>query len=337
MKKIFTLIAAVFVAMSVNAKEEISVSDFAPWDNCTIEGSTITMDANYKGGAIYLGRDMSEFDYVWIKFSNATGKPNFGVTYDDWQYNADWGPVFASTTVEMDGTGMVGIKLDKKTVIQHGNAEVDGEGIGDVYAQHVQQLTIQGGAAAASVTVEAIYFGTAAEFVEDGGDVPVRPEPGGSLVMFDTPTVYNGWTVSNVIPAKFFDVAEVGDVIYCTISNKAEGEGAFNAIFKIVENWSDYTELEEGKEVGEDYFKTTIPSEDVIDYLQKSGLRLQGIGFTLEKVELIVPEDDPIEDSIVLNSVKANSNAPVFNLAGQQVNKAVKGVYIQNGKKFVVK
>ena len=32
-----------------------------------------------------------------------------------------------------------------------------------------------------------------------------------------------------------------------------------------------------------------------------------------------------------------NANAPIYNLAGQQVNKAVKGVYIQNGKKFIVK
>ena len=32
-----------------------------------------------------------------------------------------------------------------------------------------------------------------------------------------------------------------------------------------------------------------------------------------------------------------NVNAPIYNLAGQQVSKAVKGVYIQNGKKFIVK
>ncbi len=49
---------------------------------------------------------------------------------------------------------------------------------------------------------------------------------------------------------------------------------------------------------------------------------------------------EPIEDidnAISLSTVKANSSAPIFNLAGQQVSKAVKGVYIQNGKKFVVK
>ena len=39
-----------------------------------------------------------------------------------------------------------------------------------------------------------------------------------------------------------------------------------------------------------------------------------------------------------INSINAaNSKAPVYNLAGQRVSKAQKGVYIQNGKKVAVK
>ena len=34
---------------------------------------------------------------------------------------------------------------------------------------------------------------------------------------------------------------------------------------------------------------------------------------------------------------KVNANAPIYNLAGQKVNKSYKGVVIQNGKKFVQK
>lgn len=37
------------------------------------------------------------------------------------------------------------------------------------------------------------------------------------------------------------------------------------------------------------------------------------------------------------SAVVANPNAPIFNLAGQKVSKAYKGVVIQNGKKFVQK
>lgn len=34
---------------------------------------------------------------------------------------------------------------------------------------------------------------------------------------------------------------------------------------------------------------------------------------------------------------KENTNASIYNLAGQKVNKSYKGVVIQNGKKFVQK
>lgn len=198
---------------------ELPISKFAPWDGTSIEGNVITMGAGWKGGAIYVGGDMTQFDYVWIKFKNASGTPNFGITYDEWTKNESWGPVFAAVTTAMDGTGMVGIKLDKKTVMVHGNAETGGVGIGDVYAQHVQQITIQGGNSAASVEVEGIWFGTTAEFVKAGGDVPVRPEAGGALTMWEGELVYDGWGVSSTVDPKYFEVAEVGDIIYCSVKD----------------------------------------------------------------------------------------------------------------------
>jgi hypothetical protein len=50
-------------------------------------------------------------------------------------------------------------------------------------------------------------------------------------------------------------------------------------------------------------------------------------------------ESTTITDATGINNVTtdANENAAIYNVAGQRVNKAVKGVYIQNGKKFVVK
>ena len=43
------------------------------------------------------------------------------------------------------------------------------------------------------------------------------------------------------------------------------------------------------------------------------------------------------ESGISAVTVNANSNAPMYNLAGQKVNANYKGVVIQNGKKFIVK
>ena len=308
---------------------EVPVSKFTPWDNCTIEGNKITMGEGWKGGAIYIGKDMTQFDYVWIKFKDATGTPNFGINYDEWQKNESWGPVFAATATAMDGTGMVGIKLDKKTVMVHGNAETDGVGIGDVYAQHVQQVTIQGGSAAASVEVEGIWFGTTAEFVKAGGDVPVRPEAGGSLTMWEGEIVYNGWSVSSTVDPKYFEVAEVGDIIYCSVKDAGAD---MNPLFKY-QDWSDFTDIQATLAKDETHFEGKIATADALDYLQKNGLRFQGQGFTLTKVELKVPAGSGIN---TINAAKVE-NAVRYNLAGQKVDNSFKGVVIVNGKKMLQK
>lgn len=308
---------------------EVPVSKFTPWDNCTIEGNVITMGEGWKGGAIYIGKDMTQFDYVWIKFKNASATPNFGITYDEWTKNESWGPVFAATTTAMDGTGMVGIKLDKKSVMIHGNAETGGVGIGDVYAQHVQQVTIQGGSAAASVEVEGIWFGTTAEFVKAGGDVPVRPDAGGSLKMWEGELVYNGWGVSSTVDPKYFEVAEVGDIIYCSVKDVTAD---YNPIFKY-QDWSDFTDIQATLAKDETHFEGKIATAEALDYLQKNGLRFQGLGFTLTKVELKVPDPSGVN---TINVVKADNGA-IYNVAGQKVNAGYKGLVIKNGKKFVNK
>ena len=308
---------------------ELPISKFAPWDGTSIEGNVITMGAGWKGGAIYVGGDMTQFDYVWIKFKNATGTPNFGITYDEWTKNESWGPVFASTATAMDGTGIVGIKLDKKTVMVHGNAETGGVGIGDVYAQHVQQITIQGGNSAASVEVEGIWFGTTAEFVKAGGDVPVRPEAGGALTMWEGELVYDGWGVSSTVDPKYFEVAEVGDIIYCSVKDVTAD---YNPIFKY-QDWSDFTDIQATLAKDETHFEGKIATAEALDYLQKNGLRFQGVGFTLTKVELKVPDPSGVN---TINVVKADNGA-IYNIAGQKVNAGYKGLVIKNGKKFVNK
>ena len=61
-------------------------------------------------------------------------------------------------------------------------------------------------------------------------------------------------------------------------------------------------------------------------------LTVQGLFNTEASCKLIVGEGTGI------HSINAdNNNAPVYNVAGQRVSKAQKGVYIQNGKKVAVK
>ena len=310
MKKLFTLMVMALVAMSASAKEELPLSSFNPWTSAVkVEGQTITMTGSYQGGAIYVGADWTAYDYVWIKYSAATGKPNFGITYDEWTKKESWGNVFAATTAPIeDGSGIVGIKIDKETVMVKGNAETDGVGIGDVYAKHVQQITIQSGAASAAVTVEGIWLGTTAEYAADGGDVPVRPAYGESLVIWEGEHVYgSSWSDTDVFEAKYFDVAKVGDIIRCSFKDGNDP----NPVFKIVSPWDDFTDIQETREVTDTYFQGTIATEAALAELKKNGFRLQGVNFTLTKVELInnVKEDEggeeAAENKIVFTEAKS--------------------------------
>jgi len=288
MKKIFTLIAAALMAVGASAKEEVEI--FTPWEGngVTLEGKTFTLPGGWKGAGTSMDEndDKTAFDYVYIIYSGAPGSPSFGVVYNEWEKTESWGEAYITVTSPIpDGSGVVGIKLDKETVMKYGSAKEGGTGIGDIYAQHVKQVQIQSGGAAATVTIEGIYFGTTEEYAADGGDVPVRPEPGNSLLIWEGNHVYgSGWSDTDVFDAKYFDVAEVGDIIRCYFTDANNP----NPVFKVVADWSDLAGV--SRKIFDDRFEGTIDTEDALNYLKKNGLRLQGINFTLTKVELYVPE-----------------------------------------------
>ncbi len=298
MKKLFTLIAAALFAVSASAKEEVALP--SPWGaSVTLEGNTYSIGGGYQGAGTSMGEndDKTAFDYVYIKYSGATGSPSFAIVYNEWKSTESWGESFQTVSSPIpDGAGTVGIKLDKETIMQYGSAKEGGTGIGDVYAKHVQQIQLQSGNAAATVTVEGIWFGTTAEYAADGGDVPVRPAYGESLVIWEGEHVYgSGWSDTDVFAAKYFDVAKVGDIIRCSFKDGNDP----NPVFKIVSTWEDLADVQETREVTETYFQGTIATEAALTELKKNGLRLQGVNFTLTKVELInnVKEDEGGEES----------------------------------------
>lgn len=56
-----------------------------------------------------------------------------------------------------------------------------------------------------------------------------------------------------------------------------------------------------------------------------------------DTVEIAVTAMESTSSSIENINAEIANDAPIFNIAGQRVKKAVKGIYIQNGKKFIVK
>ena len=291
MKKILSLVAMALVAISVNAKEE--VPQFTPWEgnDITVEGTTFSLPGGWKGAATNFdfgeNDDKTAFDYVYMKYSGATGTPSFGIVYNEWESTQSWGESFATITVAVpDGEGIVAIKLDKETAMKYGNAKEDGQGIGDVYAKHVSGVQIQSGNSPATLTIEGVWFGTRDEYVADGGDLPTRPAVNGELTIWEGTQAFDSWSVKMDFDVKYFDVAEVGDIVRCYISDPASP----NPVFKYGGTWTDFTELQSTKKITDTYIEATITNADALASLKKSGLSMQGQGFTLNKVVLLVPE-----------------------------------------------
>ena len=115
-------------------------------------------------------------------------------------------------------------------------------------------------------------------WIDEGGEEPQKEE-----TIWDTETVFDSWSATIVIDAVKFAKAKEGNTIRVFIKDKGSD---YNAIFKHVGDWSDWTEFQSIKKDTDEYFESTVTAE-VLDELQSAGLRFQGLGFTIVEVHLI--------------------------------------------------
>ena len=132
------------------------------------------------------------------------------------------------------------------------------------------------------LTLDVAACTVAAGFVEEF-PAPEEPVETEGTVIWDEATVFDGWGCTIVIPAEKFASAAEGDIIRVYFKDKGSD---YNPIFKHVGDWSDWTELQSGKEDADAYFQTVIPAGALAE-LQSEGLRFQGVGFTIVAVTLI--------------------------------------------------
>ncbi|MBR4920215.1 MAG: hypothetical protein IKZ62_02710 [Prevotella sp.] len=192
MKKFFTLIATVFMAIGANAQAvEIDYSTFAPWDNCTLDGNTFTFGAGWKGGGINVkGQDWYGKEYLWIVVESiettpeevvdpdtgeTTQKPRannvtFTINYNDWKETGQWGEVYQSQSKTIDDKGIIAIELDQDATVENGeltakdddgNMTFDDSFVGDFWIEHPREITIQEmSGAGGTMTIKSIAVGT---------------------------------------------------------------------------------------------------------------------------------------------------------------------------------
>ena len=399
MKKILLSVIALFAAVSMNA--QTAVNDDPSYFN-------LDKSSGWQGHWFDLGEggdlnfDASAYEYAWIKFSGNTGKFRFGLTYSEWKSTESWGETyFDAMVVTEKAEGIEFIKLEKEKTYEFGGPDKAASPYaGDTWDKHIRQIWTQDDGTEVSVTVEGIWFGTAAELKaalggggseggeeggseggEEGGEEPVagdwgavifngdcEGEDAGCLLSKDgndtgnfkwnvkegagvdgskCATVYATGAAANEWDAQFFIYAKdyvfkAGDKFKFSMMIKAdkEAEAAAQAHVapgsylhhtiiggpvKFTTEWAEYK------------FEGEVPAE--ADGMQTIAFNLNQ-DKTLENnyyFDNISWEVEGAPTAIQKVQVVKAENGARYNLAGQKVDAAYKGIVIQNGKKFIQK
>ena len=148
MKKIFTFMTCMLMCIGMQAVEQISMGQFGSWNAekmLVAEGNVITYDANssWVGGDVWLGQDLSAYDYLCVELENCQGDFKFTLEYE--KINGD------ATNVSQEyyfnaGTTQVTFKLDPAR------------------KQMVNKLMLQNTSNGGTLDVGNLYAGSIAEF-----------------------------------------------------------------------------------------------------------------------------------------------------------------------------
>ena len=220
-----------------------------------------------------------------------------------------------------------------------GNAEAEsaGNGLGVFYFPVAKDCKYYAHATGSKIMWSGVYFSeTEAQNVTVEGEGISRTivgegggsQPAGNTVLWEGPMVFDGWSVSFVIEPEKFANVKAGDIIRANYTDKGAD---FNPIYKHVNDWSDWTDFQNAMERQDTYIQAPV-TEAAIAELQSTGLRFQGVGFTMTSVELI----SSTTGIQAVKNMKAESNV-IYNLAGQRVDANYKGVVIINGQKKIQK
>jgi len=395
MKKILLSVIALFAAVSMNA--QTAVNDDPNYFN-------LDKSSGWQGHWFDLGEggdlnfDASAYEYAWIKFSGNTGKFRFGLTYSEWKSTEAWGETyFDAMKVTEKAEGIEFIKLEKEKTYEFGGPDKAASPYaGDTWDKHIRQIWTQDDGEEVSVTVEGIWFGTAAELKaalgggsseggseggEEGGEAPAagdwgavifngdcEGEDAGCLLSKDgndmdnfkwnvkegagvdgskCATVYATGAAENEWDAQFFIYAKdyvfkAGDKFKFSMMIKADKEAESSAQahvapgsylhwtiiggpVKFTTEWAEYK------------FEGEVPAE--ADGMQTIAFNLNQ-DKTLENnyyFDNISWEVEGAPTAIQKVQVVKAENGARYNLAGQKVDAAYKGIVIQNGKKFIQK
>ena len=316
MKKFFTLVCGLAMALCANAATAIGTS-FSPWDEkCVVDGNILTFTAGWAGAGMWIGsgdNDFSDYDYLWVTFSESTCDFKLVV-----EHTPEKNPVAGEFN---SGTLVAGVALN------------------EALSDHVMQYYLQS-ESAGKLVVTGAYVGTEEEYKAVlAGNKPQKSD----LTLSD---LGSGWGNST------YDAASKT----VTIGDDWSGKGwwldkaDYSDFDKVVVNFATPTVTNgklvveynrDGADAGTAEFAEGATSVEVaLDAADKNSVKqvyLQGPAgaqFVLASAYVCVKDYVATGISQAV-AVPAAKSSKVFNLAGQQVGKSYKGIVIKNGKKYV--
>jgi hypothetical protein len=158
MKKLFTMLTAVFLSANAFAAA-VEITDM-------LEKKTYSEVGQYGGSWSNTAvKDWSEYEYVWMKYSGNTGSFRFGLTYSEW-YSPNYGGQYRDQVADISGaSGIAAIKIDHVSRYEKGDAETDGNYIGEIYSKYIRNIFIQTFANnTPSITIDGIFVGSKSDY-----------------------------------------------------------------------------------------------------------------------------------------------------------------------------
>lgn len=332
MKKLFTFMVAAFAALTINAKEDIDISGIATDGVVTFTGQWQWQGINYgssdaTGADVYA--DKSAYAYVVVEYTSGTcGDVNLIAQYEKDGTTGQWGPNYYTSTASLSVNptgGILAVALDPD------------------HSKSLNAVALQNHGTEGNLAVKAAYFASQEEYEAakaEAGKIEKTKE-------FEEGKTHTlaakawGWdqnwmaTDASDFNTLVFDIA--------SITGKAKA-----AIKGILEDGTDFADelvfdSNEAKVYTYDLSKFKTLNCYAFQNLNKPDGDQYGVNdieettIVVNKIYMTNKSADEVTTGINHTFVapKANINAPIYNLAGQQVSKSYKGVVIQNGKKFV--
>ena len=340
MKKLFTLVVAAFAALSVSAKEDIDISSIATDNVVTFTGQWQWKGINYGSTDEATGEttyaDKSAFEYIVFEYSAGTcADVNLTAQYEKDGTTGQYGDNYYTSTETCNvfpAGGILAVKLDA------------------AHSKTMNAVALQNRSTAGAITIKAAYFASEAEYAEakaaadkiekavdidaTGGNHELKAKDWG----WDSKWLDKDVSAFNTL---VFEIASVDGHGQIAVQGTLAADGTkaeFNQDLPAsteaktymvdISKWgklSQYAYQNLNKPDGEQYGKDDIEVTKIV---------VTKVYLTNKTVEELTTGTG-ISSAVVAS--KVNANAPIYNLAGQKVNKSYKGVVIQNGKKFVQK